>query len=68
MHDRDLQHPDVTSALRTGYPSGHKDREPICPVCGNECEEIYKDRFGRHVGCDVCISTQDAWETPECFP
>lgn len=41
---------------------------PICPVCGEECETIYQDRYGTYVGCDVCVETKDAWEVSECFP
>ena len=41
---------------------------PRCPVCGEECETIYRDRFGTYVGCDICMETKDAWEVPECFP
>lgn len=35
---------------------------PICPVCGSECDTLYRDKFGDIVGCDECISTVDAWE------
>lgn len=42
-------------------------RYPICPVCGEECETIYKARHGSVVGCDVCIETQDAWDCQAAF-
>lgn len=62
-------HPDIASALRTGYPSGNKDREPICPVCGDPCETIYiRQHSGTVLGCDCCIDSKDAWEAHECFP
>ena len=39
---------------------------PHCPVCGNECEIIYKS-CGEIVGCDVCLERfSAAWE-PECY-
>jgi len=63
-----LEHPDITAALRTGYPVNYKEPEPpLCPVCGEECETVY--RAGRHgdiVGCDDCIIGCDAWDAPEC--
>jgi len=35
---------------------------PICPVCGAECETIYKDGDGNVIACDECISSRDSWE------
>lgn len=35
---------------------------PHCPVCGQECEVIYKNRYGEIIGCDDCIDAVDAWE------
>lgn len=41
MHDR-MEDPD---------PKRH-----YCPLCGGECETIYKDKDnGEVVGCDCCI-------------
>lgn len=34
---------------------------PRCPWCGEDCDTIYVDRFGRVVGCGGCIETKDAW-------
>lgn len=61
---RDLEHPDITHALLTGYP---KDVSwPRCPVCGEECETLY--RSGREViGCDHCVEKVDAWEYEQDF-
>ena len=51
-------HPDIACALRTGYPTGHREN-PVCPICGSECETIYiKD--GTPIGCDECIDRKDA--------
>ena len=35
---------------------------PRCPVCGEETDTFYKDKYGAVVGCDNCVSTADAWE------
>lgn len=51
---------------------GHQDNPfppdepdyPICPVCGEECERIYKN--GNEIlGCDNCIVEVNAWEWQE---
>jgi len=36
-----------------------------CPVCGEECTEIYADMYGTVFGCNQCIMTQDAWDWAE---
>jgi hypothetical protein len=60
-----LEHPEITNALNTGYPYGEPE-SPRCPVCGSECETVYKKDF-EIIGCDNCIRARDAWETKECF-
>ncbi|MFA5099480.1 MAG: hypothetical protein WC547_01165 [Candidatus Omnitrophota bacterium] len=50
----DLEHPDITHALKTGYPREMPD-EPVCPVCGEVCEIIYRDRYDDVFGCDNCV-------------
>lgn len=35
---------------------------PHCPVCGQECEVLYRNRYGEIIGCDDCIDALDAWE------
>lgn len=68
MNDRDLEHPDITAAQRTGYPAGKEPVWPVWPVCGEETDTIYKQiGTGTIVGCDCCITTKDAWEIPECL-
>lgn len=51
---------------------GHQDnpfppdepRRPRCPVCGEECEALY--RQGNEIlGCDNCIVEVNAWEWQE---
>ena len=66
--DRDLQHPDITAAERTGYAAGREPEWPTCPVCGAICEDVYFNQRYVCVGCDVCLDKIDAWGTPECFP
>ena len=61
-------HPIIRNMERTGYPDGKEPPQPHCPVCGEECETIYLDRYGAYVGCDVCVETKDAWEVSDCFP
>lgn len=60
-------HPVIRNMERNGYPDGRKLVNPRCPVCGKECETIYKVD-GIIVGCDECLQIDDAWEVPECFP
>lgn len=62
------ENPIIRNMERTGYPDGKEPRIPACPFCGEECETIYKDRFGRYVGCDQCVEQKDAWDVPDCFP
>ena len=61
-------HPAIRNAERTGYPDGKEPEYPHCPICGEECDTVYKDNSGDIVGCEECISTSDAWEAEECFP
>lgn len=67
MSDKDLQHPVITALERTGYPDGKVPEYPHCPVCGNECETIYRNKDFETVGCDECLTAYDAWERDECF-
>lgn len=64
----ELENPMITNARLTGWPNGKEPERPICPACGEECQTIYRDRFGVIVGCDGCVERNDAWEAPECFP
>lgn len=44
----------------------YESRRPHCPVCGDECIIIYKQ--GNEVlGCENCITQDDAWEEPACM-
>lgn len=68
MRDRDLEHLVITNLLRTGEPDGREPKSPRCPVCGSECETIYKDAFHQIFTCEVCVIATDAWEQDDCFP
>lgn len=37
------------------------DRPQLCPMCGEETESVYKDRWGRIVGCHGCVEEVDEW-------
>ena len=55
--------PIIARMMRNGVDSS----EPICPVCGGECNEVYKDSTGEILGCDNCLTAFDAWEEDECM-
>lgn len=49
--------------IRDAELNGPPEPDPVyCPVCGEDCSEIYFDKTGNVVGCDYCISKQDAGE------
>ncbi len=54
--------PGIRMTEATGYPK--KVTWPRCPICGDECETVYKVA-GYVVGCDNCTETQSAWEWEE---
>ena len=35
---------------------------PICPICWEESDTLYIDKFGAIVGCGNCINAKPAWE------
>lgn len=56
-------HPAIANALATGYPDGQESEAYRCPVCGKECESIFKHKgTGEIVGCDNCVEDVDPWE------
>ena len=44
------------------YPDAPEYEVPHCPVCGQECEVLYRNRYGEVIGCDDCVESVDAWE------
>lgn len=62
-------HPAIRNAERTGFCDGREDREPVCPICENVCETIYRRRRdGEVLGCDVCIKTVEPEDESGCWP
>lgn len=63
-----LEHPDVTSAIRTGLPRHKYKRTIYCPNCGAELTEestLYSMNikgFKTILGCNECIETESAEE------
>lgn len=56
-------HPVIANLERTGYPDGKEPEPPLCPLCGGECEIIYRTKEDHEiVGCDLCIERIDPWE------
>ena len=39
-----------------------QDEMPICPVCDNETDAYYFDKYNEIIGCDECVEKKDAWE------
>lgn len=49
--------------FRETWLDGPPEPKPVyCPVCESECSEIFFGQTGDVVGCDECISKQDAGE------
>lgn len=65
--DKCVEDPIITNMERTGYTDGKTPTSPTCPVCGEECETAYFDRFGRVVGCENCMDERSAWDVDACF-
>ncbi len=59
--------PIIHSIEQTGYPPWIDADDPRCPVCGEICETVYKDRCGDIVGCDECLRACDALYEDKCF-
>ena len=36
---------------------------PRRPVCGEEVDSFYKDKWGNIVGCPECVQEVTSWET-----
>lgn len=58
-----------TRGLGAGsYPNAPDSPDPPrCPVCGADCEWVYKYKHLEIVGCDVCLSPTDAYSQRECY-
>lgn len=63
---RDLEHPEITCALQTGYPSWKQHNPHKCEVCGCELYsyETYED-FNHDFLCEDCLlklHRKNPWE------
>lgn len=49
--------------IRNAELYGVDEPDPvICPICGEECGTIYKDRNGDVFGCDNCVEIMEAYD------
>lgn len=48
-------HPVIRNMERTGYPDGREPGIAHCPICGKECETIYRDQHGDIFGARLEI-------------
>lgn len=53
MRDRDLEHPDISSALRTGYPS--EQHQLVCDKCGEPIDYDYYVMDDGWLLCQDCM-------------
>ena len=52
-----LQHPEITWAERTGYPSWNQPSEIRCDTCGDIIEdEVYEDEYHETLCLDCLLS------------
>ena len=61
---KEMDRPEIRQMERWG--TLRREAEPVCPVCGAECEWIYKYKGVDLVGCDRCLERLDAWEEEAC--
>jgi hypothetical protein len=57
MLERDLQHPDITHALLTGYPRGGEPKPHFCEFCEREIDDsetVYEDEHYDYL-CERCL-------------
>ena len=59
-------HPIIRNMERTGYPDGKEPEYPRCPICEEETDTLYKDKYGEVFGCSECINKINAFEYQEC--
>ena len=61
--------PVIRCMERTGSPLWEQEEElAVCPVCGEECETAYYDRYGDVVGCDCCLHRGDPCKDHRFLP
>lgn len=61
-------HPVIRNLERTGYPDGKEPEYPRCPACQEpECVEVYVQKDEGVIGCEACITKQDAEDRSDCL-
>lgn len=56
-------HPVIANMERTGYPDGREPEPHLCPLCGGECETVYRTKKEKEiVGCEFCLESLEPWE------
>lgn len=40
---------------------------PRCPVCGKDCDTVYKDRDGTIFACENCVTIADAYDEEDLY-
>ena len=51
-----MQHPEITWAERTGYPSWNQPRDIRCDECGHDIEdEVYEDEYHETLCLDCLL-------------
>lgn len=66
--DNIQENPIIRNCELFGYPSSDylNFRPPVCPICGEECERFFvRDPDGDIIGCDKCVTEEDAYEWQE---
>lgn len=59
-------HPLIAHMEQSGTPDGKSEIVPVCPVCGQEADDICRNTDnGEIVGCDNCIERLSAWDAQE---
>ena len=63
---RDLEHPEISCALKTGYPSWNQPKERRCEECGDHLylSETYEDSDHDFL-CEDCLlklHRKNPWE------
>jgi hypothetical protein len=63
MRDYVPDHPDIESAMRTGYPSWNQPKSIYCCECGDSLDDqtVYEDRFHEYLCLDCLKVLHEKW-------